>query len=452
MTGTLENCLVFDGPLVHSCSRNQITTHERALVVVENGKITKVVENVTGDVKEHLGSGKYQMKKLEKGQFLCPGFVDLHTHAPQFPNQGLGMDMPLLDWLQTYTFPLEMKYEDEGFAEKVYKNVVKSTLKSGTTTACYFGTIHRKSTTRLAQAVSRMGQRGLVGKVNMNQNSNGKYVEKTEDSMKETLNFIQDVSELNNPLVEPVITPRFAISCSMDLLKELGKLAASGNYYIQTHISENKAEVEFTKEVFPDQPNYAEVYNVSGLLTNKTILGHGIYLSDEEQKVIASKGTAVAHCPNSNTWLKSGICDVRKLWSNNVKVGLGTDIGAGSVSSIIDAMRSALAVSINKSFYSSEDYKPLTYPEVFFLATLGGAEALNKQESIGNFMVGKDFDALLIDTEWQNRPDMNAPTFTMTDHSLIERVQKLIYSGDDRNIAEVYVCGRLVSSRNISSK
>ncbi|CAA9999904.1 unnamed protein product [Nesidiocoris tenuis] len=417
----------------------------RTFIFLPTFLITDIRESDTGDV-SFLNSDRYELKKLANGQFLCPGFVDLHTHAPQFPNQGLGMGLPLLDWLDKYTFPLEMRYKDENFAKKVYHDVVKSTLKSGTTTACYYGTIHRQSTTHLAKAASQLGQRALVGKVNMNRNSPANLVESTDSSLEDTESFIKDVKAFENPLVEPVITPRFAIACDTKLLRELGDLAAKYNLHVQTHISENVDEIAYTKELFPDAESYAQVYDSAGLLTDKTILGHGVHLTDDEEKLIAKRGSAVAHCPNSNTWLRSGICDVRRLWRNGVKIGLGTDVGAGSVASIIDAMRSALATSTNKSFFSA-DYQPLTFHEVFYLATLGGAEALGKEKVIGNFEVGKDFDALVVDVE--KSQDQTPSTFTYEEHSVLERVQKLIFCGDNRNITDVYVRGRLVSTELI---
>lgn len=437
--------IAFCGPFVHSLKKEAVTIVEEGLIIVQNGKITHLREGQPADIEKILGQGNYVLKRVEDGQFLCPGFVDLHTHAPQFPNQGLGVGLSLLEWLEQYTFPLETKYTDEEFAKKVYRAVVKNTLKAGTTTACYYGTIHTESTIHLATIASKLGQRCLVGKVNMDQNSPVSYKEETDNSIEETERFITAVRSLNNDLVEPIITPRFAIACSMKLLKALGNLASSNGVYVQTHISENENEIAFTKELFPQCSSYTDIYKTAGLLGNKTILAHGIYLSEEEQKIIASTGASIAHCPNSNILLKSGICDVRSLWRNKVKIGLGTDVAGGSAYSILDSMRSAVAVSVAKSF-STPQYEPLTFHEAFYMATLGGAEALNKADVIGNFAVGKSFDALVINMQ-QSQGDFDSGSHTFTDPqlSLLGKLQKLIFVGDSRNVAEVYINGCLVS-------
>uniref|UniRef100_A0A069DTH7 Guanine deaminase n=1 Tax=Panstrongylus megistus TaxID=65343 RepID=A0A069DTH7_9HEMI len=427
----------FIGPVVHSFKNDEITIIEEAAITVSNGKITSINLNSKTEDK----SINATIIRLKKGQFLCPGLIDLHIHASQFPNICLGMDKPLLEWLRTYTIPLEKKYNDINFAEKIYNYIVNTTLKCGTTTACYYATIYRQSTEKLAQIASDLGQRALIGKVNMNQNSVLDYVETTEDSLKETEEFIQSVKKLNDPLIEAVITPRFAVSCDMDLLKGLGALASKHHLYIQTHVSENKEEVDFVSKLFPESKNYSEIYDKANLLTTKTILGHGVYLTNEEHTLLSGKGVAIAHCPNSNTMLQSGECDVRTLWKNGINVGLGTDVAGGCNPSIIDTMRSALANSLHISFHN-QNHIPLNYHEVFYMATLGGAQALRKDHLIGNFVEGKEFDALIV--------DMNIGSSlsgSLQEHTLLELVQKFIYSGDDRNIDSVYVKGKLVSSK-----
>uniref|UniRef100_A0A023F7D2 Guanine deaminase n=1 Tax=Triatoma infestans TaxID=30076 RepID=A0A023F7D2_TRIIF len=427
----------FIGPVVHSLKKDEITIIKEAAITVSNGKITSINSNGKIDCECENST----IIRLKTGQFLCPGFIDLHIHASQFPNICLGMDKPLLAWLCTYTIPLEKKYNDISFAEKVYNYIVNTTLKCGTTTACYYGTMFRQSTEKLAQIASNLGQRALIGKVNINQNSVLDYVETTEDSLKETEEFIQSVKKLNDPLIEAVITPSFAISCDMDLMKGLGALASKYNLYIQTHVSENKEGVDFVFKLFPDCKNYSEVYDKANLLTAKTILGHGVYLTNEEHTLLSEKGVAIAHCPNSNTMLQSGECDVRSLWKNCINVGLGTDVSGGCNPSVLDAMRSALANSLHISFHN-QDHIPLNFHEVFYMATSGGAEALRKDHLIGNFVVGKEFDALIVDMDIGS-----TLSGTLQEHTLLELVQKFIYCGDDRNIKSVYVNGKLVINK-----
>lgn len=438
----MKNSTIFLGPAVHSEEKQKISCFPKAAIAVENGNIVAVDES--GDINKLIGIDKknFTIKELKAGQFLCPGFLDIHVHAPQYPNIGLGLDKLLLEWLTSYTFPLESKFKDIDFAEKIYQYTVKTSLSCGSTTACYYGTIHTNSCIKLAEIVSKMGQRALVGKVNMNQNSVPTYIETTEESIEETKKFIEGVKKIQDPLVEAAITPRFAIACDFELLKGLGTLASEHDLYIQTHICESKSEIQFTEELFPNFKNYGEIYKEAGLLTKKTILGHGVLLSPDEKKMLSSAGTSIAHCANSNTALQSGLCPVRDLWAAGIKVGLGTDVSGGCNMSILDAMRSALNTSIHLS-YSRPDYKPLTYHEAFYLGTIGGAEALSRGDILGNFKVGKCFDALVIDMGINTSPGGVLPS-----HNIEDLIQKLIYCGDDRNIVEVYVNGNLVNSKN----
>ncbi|XP_011494206.1 PREDICTED: guanine deaminase [Ceratosolen solmsi marchali] len=423
----------FIGPMIHSTVEGELFAHENVQIDIKSGIIEKVILNPKLD-----NIDKDNVKILKDGQFLIPGFIDGHIHAVQVPNIGLGYDKPLLDWLQLYIFPLEKEFKDNKFAEKVFDTVVKRTLQAGTTTACYFASLYTEASLVLAKKAAMYGQRALIGKVNMNNSQVTNYFENYENSIKETKAFIEGVRNIYSPLVQPIITPRFALSCDMKLMELLGDLARKNQMYIQTHISENAEEVKAVKAHFTEYSSYAAIYDAAGILTNKTILAHGIHLSDSELAIISKRKSAVIHCPSSNTCLKSGLCNVRRLQAANIKIGLGTDVSGGSSICILDAMRSALQVSIHLSF-SKPEYEPLNYKEVFHLATLGGAEALAMNDKIGNFIPGKEFDALVI--------DLSASGFAfenMQEHSLEQKLQKLIYCGDDRNIVEVYVSGQRV--------
>lgn len=262
----------------------------------------------------------------------------------------------------------------------------------------------------------------------------------------------------------PVITPRFAISCSMDLMKQLAGLAEQYKLPIQTHISENLDEIKFTLELYPGHQNYAEVYDTAGLLTNRCIMAHCVHLVDEEVTLFGKRGTSVSHCPNSNTNLKSGMCDVKRLIEQGIRVGLGTDISGGNKISIIDAVRSALDVSHHLNFMKKQNvlgtgqviensdknskYEPLDYKQALFLATLGGAQALSLDQKIGNFQVGKEFDALLIETYAGPTEKFDLPTVLTAsltaEEKFLQLLQKFVYTGDDRNISKVFVKGRQV--------
>lgn len=250
----------------------------------------------------------------------------------------------------------------------------------------------------------------------------------------------------------------------MDLMKNLAELAKKYNLPIQSHISENLEECKFTLELFPGHANYAEVYDTAGLLTSNCIMAHGIHLSDEEVKLFAKRGVSVSHCPNSNNNLKSGICDVKRLIANGIRVGLGTDISGGNRISILDALRTALDVShhlniikkqhvqgtgrIRENVDENSKYEPLDYKQCLFLATLGGAQALSLDDKLGNFLVGKDFDALLIETYTGPTDNFDLPQVHTSklneEEKFHQLLQKFIYTGDDRNILKVFVKGQQV--------
>ncbi|XP_069675243.1 guanine deaminase-like [Periplaneta americana] len=427
------------GPIVHSEKISPLTIIENGLIAVVKGKIV-AVENTTANlekIKEQYSITDDFVYTLGEGEFVMPGLVDTHIHAPQYPNAGLGYDKQLLDWLQIYTFPLEKKYSDLDFATKVYEAIVKKTLANGTTTATYFATIHLSSSEVLADIVARLGQRAFIGKVNMNYDTPEGYGETTEESYQNTEDFIKLLKSQDNDLVMPIITPRFALSCDMELMKKLGDLASQYDVHVQTHISENRGEVAAVAQLYPDCKNYADVYDKAKLLTKKTVLAHGVYLLDDELAVLAARGSSVSHCPNSNTSLKSGLCDVRRLINAGVKVGLGTDVSGGYSPSILDTIRNTLDVSIHISF-KDENYVPLTYHEAFYLATLGGATAVALDDKIGNFKVNKDFDALIVNMMNPGPIDILQPYKTEA------LVQKFLYNGDDRNISKVFVAGRQV--------
>ncbi|XP_065576999.1 guanine deaminase-like isoform X5 [Artemia franciscana] len=266
-----------------------------------------------------------------------------------------------------------------------------------------------------------------------------KYTIPTEAKYKD-LEFAKDVySACLNPLVNPVVTPRFAPSCSMELLTNLGRIAKTYDVSIQTHCSETLPECQWVKELFPGFEDYIDVYDKAGLLTAKTTLAHGIYLSEREMSRITETQTKVSHCPNSNCSLMSGLCDVRKLESLGVVVGLGTDVSGGYSISMLDAMRCSITVSNIIASAKDGGYVPFNYQDALRLATISGAEVLGISDKVGNFEVGKDFDALRVNLSPKAG---NIDIFGY--ETMEELVQKFIFLGDDRNIREVYVAGRRV--------
>lgn len=335
--------------------------------------------------------------ELTKSQLLIPGLIDTHVHAPQFAFVGTGLDLPLLQWLEKYTFPCEAKFKDLSFAEKVYRKSTAAHIRNGTTTICYYGTLHLEATKLLADIVEASGIRGFVGKVCMDQNAPAFYIEPTvEQSVNDTRAFI-DYLKTKKSTVVPVVTPRFAPACTAELLQSLGKLAVEYDLPVQTHLCENKAEVAWVGKLFPQCISYTDVYEKYGLLGPKSIMAHCVYLTQDEIDVIEKTGTGIAHCPNSNMSLASGIMPARKLFDRGVKMGLGTDLAGGYSSSLFNTIRKTIGAS--KIYHASLDrqHDPLGLPEAFWLATRGGAELVGLGNEIGVLQQGWAFDALLID-------------------------------------------------------
>lgn len=442
----------FKGTLIHSKSFNELEIINNGFIGVnEAGKIEFVKDL---DRQEHQNAllDPTISSVVELGDaWLIPGFIDGHCHAPQYSYLGIGMHLPLLDWLETYTFPKEAKFADSEYARRVYTSSVKRHLLSGTTTCSYFATIHLEASKILADIVQELGQRGFIGKVNMDRNAPKTLIEETDESIRSTREFVKYCKDKNDPLVTPVITPRFVPSTTPRLMQELGKISREHEPLlpIQSHLSENEAEIDWVKSMHPECDSYTAVYDQHGLLHERTYMAHCIWCSKNERQVLKQRQTAVVHCPNSNFNLSSGILNVRRLIAEGIKVGLGTDVSGGSSTSMLDAIRHAVIASKlvsagrgSSSRCETDTYmscESLSYIEAFYLATMGGAECLGIDDTVGNFKVGKEFDALVINLHAKHTPIDPHPG-----ESIKELFQRFLFVGDDRHIEQVYVQGKSV--------
>ncbi|KAJ3274413.1 hypothetical protein HDV01_003017 [Terramyces sp. JEL0728] len=394
---------------------------------------------------------------LSESQFLIPGLVDTHIHGPQYVFTGTGYDLTLLKWLETYTFPKEAEFRSVDHASSVYSRVVGKSLRSGTTAACYYATIHKEGSIALAETCAKYGQRAFIGKVNMDRNSPEYYIESTAESIHETEKFVKHIVEnIASPLITPCITPRFVPSCSSELMNSLGEIAKKYSLPIQSHISENVGEIAWVKELHPDCTSYSHVYDKYNLMTSKTVMAHCVHLTAEERRLFKEKGVGISHCPNSNFCLHSGVLNVRRLIQEGFeKIGLGTDVAGGYSPSIMDAMRQALISSkvVHIDSHAGEDtkYEALNFANVFYLATLGGAKVMNLDAKIGNFLVGKDFDALVVDINssmgkpFFNRENVHSTLVDQFDHDdHLSLFEKFIYLGDDRSFSRMYIAGKRI--------
>ncbi|CEP14878.1 hypothetical protein [Parasitella parasitica] len=438
---------IYYGTIIHSVSIEQVDIIQNGVLVVDATGIIVHVERDVADIKEFLDKQPYrdvEIHSLGAEQFLMPGFVDTHAHAPQYMFAGSGMDCQLLDWLEKYVFPCESAFESTDHALEAYQKVVARFLSNGTTTCSWFATIHLEACKKLVDIVHQLGQRAFVGKVNMDQNAPEFYIESTQSSLKDTRAFIEYVQSKETTLITPVVTPRFAITCSSALMNGLSQLAKEYRVPIQTHLCENHDEIDFTCELFKSK-DYTSVYDNHHLLNERSYMAHCVHMSDEEIDLLAQRKTGVAHCANSNFSLHSGVCDVRRFLAKGIKVGLGTDVAGGFSPSMLDAIRSTFFASktqkiIHRDNGKNNDYVPLKTNELLFLATLGGAQVLGLQDQIGNFEKGKSFDALWVDLE-------GGSIDLMGGESMDQKLEKFLFNGNDQNLKHVYVQGGKVSSR-----
>ncbi len=407
------------GDIVFTPTMEGFSVHPGDYLVVEDGKIVGVYDALPEQYKN--------IEVLDKGHALImPGFADLHTHAPQFNQIGCGMDDELLDWLSKYTFPEERKYEQQAYAEEVYGAFVNALAACGTTRSVLFGTIHRKGDELLVDLLKRKGLSAYVGKVNMDVNSPDFLTEDTDQSLRETQLFIEHTQ--GDALVKPIITPRFAPTSTRKLLEGLGAMALKYRLPVQSHLSENRGEIAWIAELFPEHSSYYKVYEHYHLYGDTpTLMAHCVHLTDEEIAHLATVDVMPVHCPDSNLNLTSGLMPARKMLNAGVRIGLGSDVGAGHALFMPQVIVRAIQVSKMYSMQHPED-KALTLPEAFYMATKGGGAFFGK---VGSFEPGYAADILVADT----------PSYKK-EHSAVERLQYFIYHGESSDIDERYVAGR----------
>lgn len=375
--------------------------------------------------------------------------IDTHIHASQYSNCGLFGNTTLLEWLNTYTFPTEASLSEISEARRVYNRCIARTLAHGTTTASYFATISVAATNLLADLCLALGQRALVGRVCMDTNAPTWYRdESVEDAIRDTRACIDHCRSIDphGDLVRPVLTPRFAVSCTAELLHALSALQQETCLPVQTHMSENQAEIHVVRQAFPECPNYASVYEQAGLLGPQTILAHVVHVDEAEMALIKKSDSKVSHCPVSNTCLASGQARIRDLLDRGIDVGLGTDVSGGYSASILEAARHAILVSRHVAM-AGDERASLSVAEVLYLATRGGAEVLGLADIVGAWQVGMHWDAQRIRLGRADDPSTELPVDIFGAETWDERVRKWLFGGDDRNTVAVWVKGRLVHER-----
>ena len=424
---------IFRGRLIDAPTPKELRIRDNTYIGVKDNIIEFISETLPEEHKDK------EVVQLGNGEFILPGFVDCHAHPPQYPFIGTAFGLPLLDWLKATVHNFEPKYADTEYAKKIYSKFMKKTIENGTVAGSYFATIHKDSSLILADICEQYHFKALIGKVNQDMNFPDCLRENTEESMKDTLAFIETMKTHKH--VQPILTPRFAVSCTRNLMKQLGDLANEKDIFLQTHLSESVNECDLIGEMYPECDNYTDVYKKYNCLTNKTLLAHSIHLSDDELKVIKSAGSALVHCPNANLVMKSGFCPVKKALAQDVKVCMGSDVSGGCSVSMVEAMKLALIVGNINNIIKASDVT-LTLAEVVYLATAGGAKCLHMDDEIGSIDVGKRFDCIRVDLESKDSP---IDLFEWNTNE--QMVERFILQGDSRNIVQVFIDGQIVSNK-----
>ncbi|HGM4725609.1 TPA: guanine deaminase [Serratia marcescens] len=362
---------------------------------------------------------------------IVPGFIDTHIHYPQTEMIGAYGDQ-LLGWLNNYTFPTESRYGCEQHADEMSAFFLRELLSNGTTTALVFGSVHPQSVDALFTQAQTLNMRLIAGKVMMDRHAPEALLETPEQSYRQTRELIERWHGKGR--LGYAITPRFAPTSTPALLAQVQRLREEfPDVWLQTHLSENPQEVAWVKSLFPQNQSYLDVYHRYGMTGGKSVFAHCLHLEEQEWDCLCETRSAIAFCPTSNLFLGSGLFDLQQAWRKRVKLGIGTDVGAGTTFNMLRTLGEAYKVG------QLQHYR-LSAVEAFYHATLGGARALSLDDKIGNFNVGKEADFVVLDpavTPLQQLRYANSATTA-------EQGFVLMTLGDDRNIYRTYVDGKVV--------
>ena len=406
---------------------DQVRYIEDGLLITENGKITWFGTWKEGE--KHL-SNTLKVEHYPE-QLIVPGFIDTHIHFPQTEMIG-AFGEQLLEWLNTYTFPTEIQFKDRTYADKIAHFFVEELLKNGTTTALVFCTVHPEAVDALFQAAERHQMRLIAGKVMMDRHAPDELLDTPEQAYSESKALIEKWHGKGRALY--AITPRFAPTSTEEQLQKAGQLKAEyPDVYVHTHLSENKNEISWVKELFPEQKGYLDVYDHYGLTGQRSVFAHCVHLEEHEWDCMHQTDSAIAFCPTSNLFLGSGLFPLKKAWDKQVKVGLGTDIGAGTSFCHLQTLNEAYKVQQLQG-------EKLSAFESLYLATLGGAKSLDLDDKLGNFNLGKEADFVVL--------NLKATALQKLRQEHAKNIEDALFAlmtiGDDRNIQATYIYGQKV--------
>ena len=418
-----NNSFALKGNLIFTPAPGQLALYPESWLVCQDGLVQGIYHTLPKEW-EHLPVEDHS------GKLVMPGLVDLHVHASQYAYRGLGMDLELLQWLDANAFPEESKFANLDYAEKAYSIFTDQLVHSATTRACIFATLHRPATLLLTEKLEKAGMACCVGKVNMDRNSPDYLRESSaEDALAETRLWLEESRRFEN--CKAILTPRFTPSCSDELMEGLGKLQKEFGVPMQSHISENLSEIEWVKALRPQDDFYGEAYSKFGMFGGKcpTVMAHCVWSTPAERRLMKKNGVFIAHCPQSNMNVSSGIAPIKSYLLEGQRLGLGSDVAGGAHLSIFRAMTDAIQCSKLRWRMVDQNTPALTMPEAFYMATKGGGEFFGK---VGSFEPGYEFDAIVMD-------DSDIPTTRIC--SLAERLERIVYLSDGKPCAK-YVKGR----------
>ncbi len=420
---------LYKANIIFTRDKDQFEVLEHGYVGVDNGRVVDVsssADTFGQQVEEVIDYGD---------RLLIPAMNDMHVHAGQYRNQGISMDLELLEWLNRYTFPEESKFSDTRYARRMYSRFVHDLWRYGTMRTATFATTHLESTRLLMELFREAGMGAMVGKVNMDRNAIDPLLETVDEAVASNKALID---EWNDPdgLVRPIITPRFIPSCTPAMLRACGEQAQNYQVPVQSHLSENPSEIALVRELEPESRFYGDAYDRYGLFgQTPTIMAHCVFSEGEEMELMSRRNVMVAHCPTSNLNLKTGIAPIRAFLDRGIKVGLGSDISGGHDMSIMRMMVYAIQVSkVYNQKYKNNRF--LSLSEAFWIATKSAGSFFGR---VGSFEPGYEFDALVIDDS-----DLNHSNYTLT-----QRLERFIYIGDDRHIAVRFCRGREIPEPRI---
>ncbi len=403
---------------------------EDGLLVIRDGKVVEAID--------YTSVPTARLKRLPitdyRGKLLLPGFIDTHIHFPQ-TEMIASYGEQLLAWLNTYTFPTERKFANADYARQRADFFIQELLRNGTTTAMVFATVYPQSVDALFNAAAQKNMRLITGKVMMDRNAPDYLRDTTQQSYEDSKALIKKWHHHGRLLY--AVTPRFAPTSTPEQLALAGRLLKEfPDVYLQTHLSENKNEIAWVESLFPERKNYLDVYAHYGLTGSHSVFAHAVHLDSDEIHTLSASHSAVAFCPTSNLFLGSGLFRLRPLKNAGIRVGMGTDVGAGTSFSLLQTLNEGYKVQQLQG-------EKLSAREGLYQATLGGATALSLDDKIGNFLPGKEADFVVLD--WAATPLQQLRQSQA--HSLDEKLFALMMQGDDRNILATYVNGTRVYSR-----